>query len=164
MPTTENFEYISRRVGVAGAVGAFGGAFLALYRGHDSVFRTSSRTAMSCALVGTACFSFERVVHLVVSKFMIRQDDDVVGDHDDNYRKQYYLKLYTYTLGGVLSGAWLGSIYARKSLRGALCFGPLMLLIAVAEEKLTETLHNNPLKTHYQQQHQKLIQDNNRRV
>ena len=137
---TEALDYISRRVTISGGTGALAGSFIALYRGHDSVFRTAARTAFSCALVGTACFSAERLVYLGVRHYLLVNDDDaVVISNESRQKEDYYLKLYSHALGGLLSGAWLGRLYTGKAVRGALFFAPLMLGIAVAEEMVNES-------------------------
>jgi uncharacterized membrane protein YoaK (UPF0700 family) len=151
-PRNETLQYISRRVTLSGVTGALAGAFLALWRGHDSISATSARTAVSCALVGTTCFSAERLVYLGVHRYLITDKDRLGASDESRRREEYYLKLYSHAVGGLLSGAFLGHLYTRKAVRGALFFAPLMLGIAVAEEKAKEVF------LHYQEQeHQRLF-------
>ena len=90
MSIDDHLDYMSLRVSVSGVLGLVSGTFIALYRGHDSILRTSSRTAVSCALVSTACFGMERIAYIGVTQYLF-------NDHDreelyTNSKKQYYLK------------------------------------------------------------------------
>jgi F0F1-type ATP synthase assembly protein I len=153
-PRYATLNYISRRVTLSGATGALAGALVALHRGHDSVGRTAARTALSCALVGTACFSAERLVYLGVQRYLMKESDMLAASDESRRKEEYYLKLYSHCIGGVLSGAFLGHLYTKKAVRGSLFFAPLMLGIAVVEEKVKETV------VYYQQQEQQRLLGN----
>lgn len=141
MSIQDHLDYISLRVSISGVLGLVSGSFIALYRGHDSILRTSSRTGFSCALVSTACFSMERCAYIGVTQYLL--DDHEREELYMNSKKQYYLKLYSHMIGGILGGAYVGGIYTGKILRGAFVFTPIMLLIAMTEDKLMHEIRNN---------------------
>jgi hypothetical protein len=143
MSIQDHLDFISLRVSVSGVVGLISGTFIALYRGHDSIFRTSSRTGFSCALVSTACFSMERCAYIGITQYL--WNDQEREELYMNTKKQYYLKLYSHAIGGMLGGAYVGGIYTGKIVRGALVFSPIMLLIAMLEDKLVHVIRNNIL-------------------
>jgi hypothetical protein len=136
MSLNDTLDYISLRVSVSGVAGALAGSAISLYRGYDSIVRTSSRTALSCALVGTACFTMERLVNVGVNMYLNGKDGDF--DARDSCKRQYYVKLYSHTIGGLIGGAWVGGLFTGKFMRGALVFAPIMLAIAMTEEKIAE--------------------------
>lgn len=144
MSIDDHLDYMSLRVSVSGVLGLVSGTFIALYRGHDSILRTSSRTAVSCALVSTACFGMERIAYIGVTQYLF-------NDHDreelyTNSKKQYYLKLYTHALGGMLGGGYVGGLYTGKFLRGSFVFTPFMLLIAMSEDRFVNVIRNAMLQ------------------
>jgi uncharacterized membrane protein YoaK (UPF0700 family) len=146
MSIQDHFDYISVRVSASGILGAISGSLIALYRGHDSILRTSARTAISCSLVCTACFSFERLAYIGITQYIFDENEDyvdgesLINKHNNktynNANLQYYLKLYTHMMGGMLGGAYVGGLYTGRLLRGAIVFTPIMLLIAVTDEAI----------------------------
>jgi hypothetical protein len=131
MSIQDHLDYLSLRVSLSGVTGLVSGTFIALYRGHDSIFRTSSRTGFSCALVGTACFGMERLAYIGMTQYLW-------NDHDReelyrNTKKQYYLKLISHATGGALGGAYVGGLFTGKLVRGAAVFAPFMVFIAMTE-------------------------------
>jgi hypothetical protein len=139
MSVPDHLDYISRRVSVSGIFGAVAGTFIAMYRGYDSIVRTSSRTAFSCAMVSTACFTIERCTYIGVTQYLLNEQEQIDLFH--NSKQIYYLKLYTHTIGGILGGAMVGGLYTGKLLRGAFVFTPLMLFIAMTEEQVKYQLY-----------------------
>jgi uncharacterized membrane protein YoaK (UPF0700 family) len=153
MSLQEHLDYISLRVTTSGVLGAVSGTFISLYRGYDSLFRTSARTAFSCALVSTACFSVERCAYVGMTQYLF--DENEQEELMNNKKKQYYLKLYSHLVGGLLGGAYVGGLYTGKFMRGAFVFTPIMLLIAVTEEHVQFQLQTmKQLEIHREQKQQ----------
>lgn len=144
MSIDDNLDYMSLRVSASGVLGLVSGTFIALYRGHDSILRTSGRTGLSCALVSTACFGMERIAHIGVTQYLF--NDQEREELYTNSKKQYYLKLYSHALGGILGGGYVGALYTGKFLRGAFVFTPFMLLIAMTEDKFVNAIRNAVLQ------------------
>lgn len=143
MSIQDHLDYVSSRVVISGGLGLLSGSFIALYRGHDSIFRTASRTGFSCALVGTACFSMERLAYIGVTQYLLKEHER--EELYQNSKKQYYLKLYSHAIGGVLGGAYVGGLFTGKLMRGAFVFAPIMLLIAMTEEKVIHEIRESML-------------------
>ena len=55
------------------------------------------------------------------------------------------MKLYSHAIGGVLGGAYVGGLFTGKLVRGAAVFTPIMLLIAITEDKLLNEMRRNLL-------------------
>jgi hypothetical protein len=126
----DDVDRVAHRMTFLTVVGSLAGAFSALLKGHP-VGRTVQLTAISCALVGTACFGCERVVTVVT-----RTIAPPLNEADAN---SWERMLGSHVLGGLMAGSFLGAIYIQKPMQGAAFFMPFMLFCATGE-KLFEDL------------------------
>lgn len=148
--TTNNWlDHVSKRVVLSGVGGAVAGSFTAVYRGHYSTFRTASLTALSCALVGTACFGTERLVYHALTRMTMMQPQQPTGANgtkqntaDVTWPSSYVLSLVSHAVGGLLGGAYIGAAYSNRPGRGALMMAPLMMGIVVVEEQYKQKYTN----------------------
>jgi hypothetical protein len=135
----EALDHIAARVGAAGLTGAVAGSLLGLYRGHYSAFRTASLTSLSCAMAATACFGGERILYVAGRSYIQSAENSSSDDEAENVSRQIHLdrlKLFSHVGGGLLGGAWIGTVYYGNTFRGALFFTSLMMMISVAEDQL----------------------------
>jgi hypothetical protein len=135
----EALDHIAARVGAAGLTGAVAGSLLGLYRGHYSAFRTASLTSLSCAMAATACFGSERILYAAGRNYIQSAEYASSDDKAGNLWRQIHLdrlKLWSHMGGGLLGGAWIGTVYYGNTFRGALLFTSLMMMISVAEDQL----------------------------
>jgi hypothetical protein len=131
----EDFDRISVRVTLSGLMGGLAGVGTAMYRGHP-LARTVGLTALSCAMVGSACFTSERVFALA-----LRDSEKELG------RSPFLIM--THACGGVVGGSVLGYLYIRKPMHGVVFFMPLMTAIGFAEslfQDLVEEQQQYPLR------------------
>ena len=117
----EDFDRVTSRVSLAAVFGALAGTGTSLLNGTP-MRRTIAFTAFSCALTGTACFSAERGATLVSRHLFHRHGN------------QWEDVLVCHSIGGVVGGAILGTLYIGKPLHGVVFFVPLMLLIGTGEK------------------------------
>jgi hypothetical protein len=135
----EALDHIAARVGVAGLTGAVAGSLLGLYRGHYSAFRTASLTSLSCAMAATACFGSERIFYKAGRSYIQSAESSDRDDQAEKVLLQFHLgriKLLSHIGGGLVGGAWIGTLYHGNTFRGALLFTSLMMFISVAEDQL----------------------------
>ena len=117
----QDFDRIAARVSIAGALGGFAGVGTALYKGHPMA-RTVGLTAMSCAMVSTACLTSERL-----SARALRG-----GPLEEELGRSSFL-VVTHACGGVVGGGISGYLYIRKPLHGMVFFVPVMMAVGFAE-------------------------------
>ena len=117
----QDLDRVSARVTAVGALGALAGVGTAMYKGH-LLGRTVGLTALSCAMVGTACFGAERL-----AAFSLRG-----GPLEGELGRSSFLML-THACGGVVGGSLLGALYIGKPLHGIVFFVPTMTMVGFAE-------------------------------
>lgn len=126
----DEVDRVAGRVSLAAMAGLLGGVALATYKGHP-LLKTSVSVAASCALVGTACFGFERLSNLALRQIII------VNNNTDEQTQQRVFYA-SHAIGGMIGGGITGALFQRRPLPGmALCV-PLMVGVAYAEEKYAE--------------------------
>jgi hypothetical protein len=134
----DNLDQIASRVTLAGSIGALGGVATSLFKGTP-MGRTVGLTAFSCAMTGTACFGAERCAAMVSSKFF---------HHDSGAWEDVLL---SHSIGGIVGGSLLGSLYKSKPIHGVAFFLPLMLLIGTGE-KLFQDVREERMQQMVQEQ------------
>lgn len=117
----EDFDRVSARVTVAGALGALGGVGTAMHKGYR-IPRTMGLTAFSCAMVASACLTGERLVANLLRG----------GPLEKELGRGPFL-IMTHACGGFLGGGVLGYLYIRKPIHGVIFFVPVMSAIGYAE-------------------------------
>mmetsp|Transcript_7747 Transcript_7747/g.10154 ORF Transcript_7747/g.10154 Transcript_7747/m.10154 type:complete len:140 (-) Transcript_7747:206-625(-) len=122
----EDIQHLSKRVSLAGAIGAISGSTIALLRGHP-VARTAGLTAFSCGMVGSVCFGTERLTNALVSDMM------------EGYMSRRNKLLLTHGTAGCAGGSMLGMLYQGRSLNGIALFLPLMLLAGLGESRFQDS-------------------------
>lgn len=144
-------DHISARVSLAGTMGAVTGMGMAVLKGHARPVRTIALTAFSCAMVGTACFTAERLAAVALQQLAMRQNNNV---HDKNemapLSNTWEFVLTTHALGGAGGGALTGGLYLHRPLRGVFFFVPLMLLVGTGEKLLEDVRREHALRTRNQ--------------
>jgi hypothetical protein len=113
----EEVDHVANRVGLGTLTGFFCGAAYATVKGFPRR-ATALRAAASCAIVGTALFSTERIANIAFRNQI----------HDETR-----LTLTSYAFSGVFGGALNGYMYQKKPLRGMFYFVPVMLGIGMME-------------------------------
>ncbi|KAL3768775.1 hypothetical protein ACHAWU_006876 [Discostella pseudostelligera] len=147
----EILDHIGNRVTVATITGFFGGSAYASYKGFPIV-KTSASTAVSFALVSTACFVMERGANAILHKssMLLLDDDNKAIDnniyHGDDISSSIptlstidpKLHYGSHALGGMMGGCVVGFLFQGKPLAGALLLTPIMLGIGKIELSLDE--------------------------
>jgi len=119
----EEVDRVAGRVLLAALSGLLGGAALATYKGSP-LPKTSVSMAASCALVGTACFGFERL-----SNVALRQ---VVDTKNEQIRERVFFG--SHALGGMVGGGITGALFQHRPIPGMMLCTPLMIGVAFAEQ------------------------------
>ena len=139
-------DRIGNRVTVSTMLGLLGGATYASYKGFP-IAKTSASTAVSFALVSTACFVMERGANTILhrSSTLLFDDDsaDKVIDNNSHYgdaSSAYFRNLLygSHALGGMMGGCVVGFLFQGKPLAGALLLTPIMLGVGKIELSLDE--------------------------
>ncbi len=132
-------DRIGNRVTVSTISGFLGGATYASYKGFPIV-KTSASTAVSFALVSTACFVMERGANTILhrSSALLFDDDSADKVIDNNSHYDHNLLYGSHALGGLLGGCVVGFLFQGKPLAGALLLTPIMLGIGKIELSLEE--------------------------
>lgn len=141
-------RHISDRVSIVATIGLGFGATYGVYKGLP-IPKMSISAGMSCALISTACFSMERLVHGIISQASkVTLYDAAVSDGVDSQSHDYnVLKLNgpnntrvygSHALGGFLGGGVVGYLFQGRPFAGALVFTPLMLGIGQIEVSLKD--------------------------
>lgn len=118
----EEIDRLANRVSLAGLSGVLFGASQALYKGNP-VLRPAVLSGMSCAMVGTLCFGFERTSSLAMRYTMkdkMSATNQVLASH---------------VFGGVTGGALVGLMFHQRPLPAMLLFTPIMALWGMGENK-----------------------------
>lgn len=123
----DEVDRVAGRVSLAALSGLLGGAALATYKGHP-LPKTSVFMAVSCALVGTACFGFERLSNVTLRQF--------VDANDDQSEKRLFYG--SHALGGMIGGGITGALFQRRPIPGMMLCTPIMIGVAFAEQKFEE--------------------------
>lgn len=105
-----------------------------------STLRTAGLTSLSCALTATACFGTERVAYFATKKLVCAFEQETLITNISYSKQQQYLYLTSHAIGGMVGGAWLGTLYLGRPWRGVVFFTPLMMLIATAEGQFRSRL------------------------
>jgi len=114
----EAASYSGARAVISTLLGTTAGGLIAVYRGNP-VFLHTALTGFSCTIAATACSVSERAAAVVMS----RNSEVVKGD------------FRTHAIGGILGGSLIGGIYKKSPSSGVLLFTPIMLGVALLEEK-----------------------------
>ena len=123
----DEVDRVAGRMSLAALSGLLGGAALATYKGSP-LPKTCVSMAMSCAVVGTACFGFERLSNVALRH--------VVGTNDKGTKTK---ALYgSHALGGMVGGGIAGALFQRRPVPGMVLCTPIMVAVAFAEEKFEE--------------------------
>ena len=132
--TMDVINHISARVSVAAVFGAAIGIGTAIHKGHHVPIRTAGMTALSFAMVATACLVSERLVAVAMDPSIVI-DDDHHGSSTNKRIKRWSWEstLQSHAAGGVLGGGLLGYLYLKRPLRGVVFFTPVMLLVGTGE-------------------------------
>lgn len=146
-------DHIGNRVTVSTISGLFAGATYASYKGFPIV-KTSASTAVSFALVSTACFVLERGANAIlhrspISLFEDGHDDEKAIDGNVCYGNAssamppstiHHPRLHygSHALGGFMGGCVVGFLFQGKPLAGALLLTPIMLGIGKIELSLDD--------------------------
>ena len=148
----EVLDHIGNRVTLSTILGIFGGATYASYKGFPIV-KTSASTAVSFALVSTACFVMERGANAILHRSSILLVDDAGNDKETDNDFLYgdassafsasnihQTKLHygSHAIGGIMGGCVVGFLFQGKPLAGALLLTPLMLGIGKIELSLDD--------------------------
>lgn len=120
----EDFDRAGARVTVAGFLGSLAGVGTALYKGHP-MGRTVGMTALSCAMVASACFTGERLMATIMRNYTPEVEQEM--------SRGSFLMLTHASGGGVLGGSILGYLYIGKPLHGIIFFTPLMVGFGAAD-------------------------------
>ena len=124
----DEVDRVAARMSLATLSGLLGGAALATYKGSP-LLKTSISMAVSCALVGTACFGFERLSNVALQQFV-----DTTKDEQPEQRVLYA----SHALGGMIGGGIAGALFQRRPIPGMMLCTPIMVCVAFAEEKFEE--------------------------
>lgn len=127
----DEIDRVAARVSLAALSGLVGGAALATYKGSP-LPKTSVSMAVSCALVGTACFGFERLSNVALQQVVVPMDDK---NNDDTEKRLFY---GSHALGGMIGGGIAGALFQHRPIPGMLLCTPIMIGVAFAEEKFQE--------------------------
>lgn len=120
----DEVDRVANRVSLAALAGLLGGASLATYKG-SSIPRTALSVAASFAMVGTACFAFERL-----SNVAMRQVVDTISEKDHKTMALYA----SHAIGGMAGGGITAALFQQRPIPGMILCTPLMLGIALAEQ------------------------------
>ena len=137
-------DHVAMRVTASTITGLGCGAAYSTLKGYP-IFKTSVSTAVSFALVSTACFGMERVASIILkqSSAIIYNDSDEVKriestgsiiDSPINPKLIYG----SHFLGGLMGGSVVGGLFQGKPLAGAFLLAPIMLGIGKIEVSLDE--------------------------
>ena len=138
-------DHVAMRVTASTITGLGCGAAYSTLKGYP-IFKTSISTAISFALVSTACFGMERVASTI-----IKQSSDIIyNDHSDEVKRiestgstiqspiNPKLIYGSHFLGGLMGGGVVGFLFQGKPLAGAFLLAPIMLGIGRIEVSLDE--------------------------
>ena len=118
----DEVDRVAFRVSMAGLTGCVGGVSLATLKGYP-MLQSAFTTATSCAMVGTACFGFERLANVAMRK--------VVDTRDEQTKTIVFYA--SHAIGGMIGGAITSTLFQRRPLPGMILCTPLMLGVAFAE-------------------------------
>lgn len=141
---------MASRVSISALVGLLSGGSLAILKGHP-IGRTAISVAGSCALIGTACFGFERMAHVSIKA--------AVGEENlaSSMAPSRQL-LLSHAIGGTLGGAMAGVLFQYRPIPGMLTFAPAMVVIGMGENKFQE-MREERLREIRQEERQRLRQE-----
>lgn len=121
----DQVDRVAGRVSLAALTGLVGGAAIATYKGHP-LPKTCISTAVSFALVGTACFGFERLSTVVIRQLTMAPS----SQEDPNTEQVFYA---SHALGGMIGGGITGALFQHRPIPGMMLCTPLMIGVAYAE-------------------------------
>jgi len=137
-------DHVAMRVTASTITGLGCGAAYSTLKGYP-IFKTSVSTAVSFALVSTACFGMERVANIILkqSSAIIYNDSDEVKRIESTgsiIQPPINTKLIygSHLLGGLMGGGVVGFLFQSKPLAGAFLLAPIMLGIGKIEVSLDE--------------------------
>mmetsp|Transcript_23600 Transcript_23600/g.51112 ORF Transcript_23600/g.51112 Transcript_23600/m.51112 type:complete len:187 (-) Transcript_23600:343-903(-) len=140
-------DHLSGRVTASAMTGMGCGAAYATFKGFP-IFKTSMSTAVSFALVSTACFGMERVANVILrqssmlidGKSIASNPDDDNGDDSSIIQPTTNSRLYygSHALGGFFGGGVVGFLFKGNPMAGAFLLTPIMLGIGKIEVSLDE--------------------------
>jgi len=138
-------DHVAMRVTASTITGLGCGAAYSTLKGY-SIFKTSISTAVSFALVSTACFGMERVANII-----LKQSSAIIyNDHIDEVKRiestgstiqspiNPKLIYGSHFLGGLMGGGVVGFLFQNKPMAGAFLLAPIMLGIGKIEVSLDE--------------------------
>jgi len=138
-------DHVAMRVTASTITGLGCGAAYSTLKGYP-IFKTSVSTAVSFALVSTACFGMERVANIILkqSSAIIYNDSDEVkriestGSIIQSPPINPKLIYGSHFLGGLMGGGVVGFLFQNKPMAGAFLLAPIMLGIGKIEVSLDE--------------------------
>jgi hypothetical protein len=125
----DEVDRVAHRVTLSALAGLLGGASLATLKG-SSIPRNSLSMATSCALVGTACFGFERLSNVAMRQIVLAAENNT-SDNNENTSTLLYA---SHAIGGMVGGGITGALFQHRPIPGMILCTPLMLGIALAEQ------------------------------
>lgn len=128
----KELDHVSIRVGLGIINGVFWGSSYAILKGHHPFTRIAIPSGISCALISTACFGMERLVH--IGYVLPRRYSQEIGSVWHPKKERYV----SHVLSGVMAGGLLGGIYKQRPLSGVLLFTPLMVGVAFVENSFED--------------------------
>jgi len=138
---TETVDHVASRTTIAAFSGLFIGASLGVYRGSP-IPRACFSTAGSCALAGTACFASERIIHALLLGTVGSDNNDSSSNLTDNNNSSSTgnnnLRMVSHVFGGMIGGAVNGSLFQKRPIAGMGLFVPIMVMVALGEDKLND--------------------------
>jgi hypothetical protein len=94
--------------------------------------RSTALASVSCAMAATACCVVERAAHYAIGTAYPVASGSISSLSGSEWNRSS-LTLVSHGVGGVVGGAFLGAMYARKPIQGMLVFGPLMVASGVGD-------------------------------
>jgi hypothetical protein len=125
----DEVDRVAHRVTLSALAGLLGGASLATLKG-SSIPRNALSMATSCALVGTACFGFERLSNVAMRQTVLAAENST----SDNNERTSTLLYASHAIGGMVGGGITGALFQHRPIPGMILCTPLMLGIALAEQ------------------------------
>ena len=93
-------------------------------------------------LAGTACFASERIIHALllgtVGSDNTDSSSDLTDKNDNSTTGNNTLRMVSHVFGGMIGGAVNGSLFQKRPIAGMGLFVPIMVMVALGEDKLND--------------------------